>query len=84
MVLSAARRFWRYRTPISAAHVSCQSQMKKSPGRVDHGFVDINAMALNAAISGSILAEPEACFVMMMALPFGSTLALATAQDNSP
>jgi hypothetical protein len=29
-------------------------------GRADHGFVDINAMALNAAISGSILAEPEA------------------------
>jgi class 3 adenylate cyclase len=36
-------------------------------------------MALNAAISGSILAEPEACLVMMMmmmALPFGSTRAL--------
>jgi hypothetical protein len=30
-------------------------------GRVDQGFVDINAIALNAAISGSILAEPEAC-----------------------
>ena len=25
------------------------------------GFVDINAMALNAAISGSILAVPDAC-----------------------
>jgi hypothetical protein len=35
--------------------------------------VDIKAMELNAAISGSILADPEACFVMMMmALPFGS------------
>ena len=32
-------------------------------GRADQGFVDISAMALNAAISGSILAEPEACFV---------------------
>jgi hypothetical protein len=79
MVLSAARRFWRYRTPISAADVSCQSQMKKSPGRVDHGFVDINAMALNAAISGSIFPVPEACFVMTMALPFGSRRAFATA-----
>jgi len=48
-------------------------------GRVDHGFVDIEAMALNAAISGSILAEPDACFVIMMALPFGSTRAFATA-----
>jgi hypothetical protein len=38
-------------------------------GRVDHEFVDISAIALNAAISGSILAEPEACLVMMMALP---------------
>jgi hypothetical protein len=34
---------------------------------------------LRAAISGSIFADPEACFVMMMALPFGSTRALATA-----
>ena len=50
-------------------------------GRDDQGLVDISATALNVAISGSILAEPEACFVMMMALPFGSTLALATAQD---
>ncbi len=42
------------------------------PGRADQRLVDINAMALNAAISGSILADPEACFVMIMALPFGS------------
>jgi hypothetical protein len=35
-------------------------------GREDQGFVDINAMALNAAISGSILALPDACLVMMM------------------
>src|SRR5262245_5053666 len=52
-------------------------------GREDHGFVEIRAIALNAAISGSILAEPEACFVIMMALPLGSTRALATAQDIS-
>jgi len=48
------------------------------PGRDDHGFVDISATALNAAISGSILAVPEACLVMMIALPLGSTRALAT------
>ena len=53
-------------------------------GREDQGFVDINAMALNAAISGSILAEPDACFVMMMALPFGSTRAFATAKSLFP
>jgi len=32
--------------------------MMKRLGRVDPGFVDISAMALNAAISGSILALP--------------------------
>jgi hypothetical protein len=48
-------------------------------GRADQGFVDINAMALNGAISGSILADPEACFVRRMALPLGSTRALLTA-----
>jgi hypothetical protein len=32
--------------------------MMKRLGRVDQGFVDIRAMALNAAISGSSLAEP--------------------------
>jgi hypothetical protein len=30
-------------------------------GRVDHGFVDINATTMNAAISGSILTEPKVC-----------------------
>jgi hypothetical protein len=50
-------------------------------GDVDQEFVDINAMASNATISGSILTHPNACFVMMMALPFGSTLILGTAQD---
>ena len=53
-------------------------------GLDDQEFVDINAMALNAAISGSILAEPDACFVMMMALPFGSTRAFATAKSLFP
>jgi hypothetical protein len=43
------------------------------------GFADIKETALNAAISGSIFAVPEACFVMTMALPFGSTRALLTA-----
>ena len=28
-------------------------------GHDDHGLLDISAMALNAAISGSILADPE-------------------------
>jgi hypothetical protein len=42
------------------------------------GFADIQATALNAAISGSIFVVPEACFVMTMALPFGSTRALLT------
>ena len=43
------------------------------------GFAAIQAIALNAAIRGSILAVPDACFVMMMALPFGFTRAVATA-----
>jgi hypothetical protein len=38
---------------------------------------------LNAAINGSILAGPDACFVMTMALPFGSTRAFATAHAIS-
>ena len=50
-------------------------------GLDDQGFVDISAIALNAAINGSILAEPDACLVMMIALPLGSTRALATAHD---
>jgi hypothetical protein len=40
--------------------------MVKMLGRANHGFVDISAIALNAAISGSILADPDACFVMMI------------------
>ena len=38
-------------------------------GRDDQRFVDISATALNAAISGSILADTEARLVIMMALP---------------
>ena len=53
-------------------------------GCVDAGFEAIHATALNAAISGSILAVPDACFVMMMALPFGSTRAFATAKSLFP
>src|SRR5262245_5650242 len=45
-------------------------------------IVAIKAIALNAAISGSILADPDACFVMMMALPLGSARELATAHDT--
>ena len=44
------------------------------------GFVDINAMALNAAINGSIFALSDACLVMRMAFPIGSTPALVTAE----
>jgi hypothetical protein len=40
----------------------------------------VSAMALNAALGGSILAEPDACFVTRMALPFGSTRASPTAE----
>src|SRR4029450_7156092 len=47
------------------------------------GFADIQATALNAAIGGSIFAVPDACFVMTMALPFGSTRALLTAHAIS-
>jgi hypothetical protein len=50
----------------------------------DQGFVDISAMTLNAVIKGSILADPEACFVMMMALPFSSTRAFTTAKSLFP
>jgi hypothetical protein len=45
--------------------------------------VDINATALKAAISGSIFADPDVCIVMVMALPFGSTRAFATADAIS-
>jgi hypothetical protein len=44
-------------------------------GCTDQGLVDNNAMAWNAAITGSIFAEHDACLVTKMALPFGSTRA---------
>ena len=47
---------------------------------VDAGFEAIHATALNAAINGSIFAVPEACLVMMLALPFGSARVLPTIQ----
>ena len=53
-------------------------------GCEDAGFEAIHAMALNAAISGSTLADPEACFVTRMAFPFGSTQALPTAHAIRP
>ena len=49
---------------------------QRSPAALTSGFIDINAMALNAAVRGSIFADPEACFVMMMTLPLESTRAL--------
>jgi hypothetical protein len=55
----------------------------KKLGREDQVFVDNSAMAFNAAISGSILADPDACLVMVMALPLGSTRALLTAHAIS-
>jgi hypothetical protein len=42
-------------------------------GRDDHGFVDISAIALNAAISESILGGPEASLI---ALPLESAAAV--------
>ena len=47
------------------------------------GFVDIGN-GIDAAISGSILAVLDACLVMMMALPLGSTPALPTDQATLP
>jgi hypothetical protein len=61
-----------------------RAQITKMLGCADQGFVAISAMALKAAISGSILAAPEACLAMMMALPFGSTRAFATAKSLFP
>jgi hypothetical protein len=47
-------------------------------GCVDAEFEAIHATALNAAINGSIFFAPDACLVMMLALPFGSTRVLPT------
>lgn len=50
-------------------------------GHADQGFVDISTKALNVAIKGSILADPEACLVTKMAFPFGSTRARASERE---
>ena len=50
----------------------------------DAGFAAIQATALNAAISGSIFAVPDAYLVTVMALPLGSTRAFATAKSLFP
>jgi hypothetical protein len=52
-------------------------------GGVDQGFVDIRAMALNAAISGLILAVPEACLATRMTLPIDAGLTTARYQAAS-
>jgi hypothetical protein len=44
------------------------AQITKMLGRVDQGLEDISAMALNAAIRGSMLADPGACLVNRVAL----------------
>jgi hypothetical protein len=51
--------------------------------RCGAGIIAIGAMALNAAINGSILATPEACLVVMMALPQGLRRALPTARAST-
>lgn len=51
-------------------------------GCADQGFVAISAIALNVATSGSILAQPDACSVMAMALCRGSIRALVAASGN--
>ena len=51
--------------------------MMPSPMPPECGFIAISATALNSAINGSILAEPAACLVMMIALPRGFDLGVA-------
>lgn len=59
-------------------------QMKNTTGSPRaSGLSVMSATALKAAISGSIFAVPEACFVMEIALPRGSTRALPTDQSIS-
>jgi hypothetical protein len=47
-------------------------------------FGDINAMALKVAISGSILAAPDACLVMIIALRSGSTSSNTVYLEQTP
>jgi len=52
--------------------------LTKGPRLDDEELVDING--IEGGHDGSTFADPEACFVMMMiALPFSSTRAFATA-----
>src|SRR5690606_10226573 len=58
-------------------HQPTTGSAKNAPMSNDAGgFRLISATALKSAISGSIFAEPDACFVMITALPLGSTFAL--------
>jgi|GEM_PF-5896549 len=45
------------------------------------GFVDINTDGSERCHQRVDLVDPDACLVMVMAWPFGSTRALATAHD---
>jgi hypothetical protein len=72
------------RVDKSLLRQSPHHEITKMLASTDHWFVDINAIALNAAIRGSIFAEPDACFMMMIALPLGSTPAFATAHAVTP
>ncbi|MCY1427272.1 hypothetical protein D9M71_431120 [compost metagenome] len=47
------------------------------------GLAAISETALNSAMSGSIFAEPLACFVIRIELARGSTLALLQHQSIS-
>jgi hypothetical protein len=78
--LNALSTSLRYPVPseYSKSALSALCQITKMLGCADQEFIDIRAMALKAPISGSILAEPDACLVMIMALPFGPTRALAS------
>jgi hypothetical protein len=49
----------------------------------DAGLAAIQAIALNAAISGSIRAVPEACFAMTMALQI-QTRVVPKSQISAP
>jgi hypothetical protein len=49
-------------------HIYFTSTAASLINQVAQEFVAISAMALNATISGSILAQPDACTVMAVAL----------------
>ena len=64
LLLPCRRNFVRSRPTVACIPTKLELGVDplnyKDARRVDQGFVDISATALNAAISGSILAEPEA------------------------